>query len=101
MRRGIRGWVVAVSRDTGDTLQQLTPSGIAAFLAASAIAPIAQALLYPGAGGVATALVGQVGAVGANYLTELLVRTVDRLRDGRPTRSAPRRPSYGMNWQAS
>jgi WD40 repeat protein len=83
MRRGIHSWIVAVSRDAGETLQQLTPLGIAAFLAASAIAPIAQPLLYPGAGGMATALIGQVGAVGANYLTELLVRTVDRLRAAR------------------
>jgi WD40 repeat protein len=83
MRRGIRGWVVAVSRDAGHGVRRLTPSGIAAFLVASAIAPIAQPLLDPKASGLATALVGQVGAVGANYLTELLVRVVDRLRDGR------------------
>ena len=83
MRRGIRTWVVAVSRDAGRGARRLTPSGIAACLVASAIAPIAQPLLDPKASGLATALVGQVGAVGANYLTELLVRVVDRLRDGR------------------
>jgi hypothetical protein len=82
MRRGIRGWVITVSRNAGQGVQRLTPSGIVAFLVASAIAPIAQPLVDPNASGLATVLVGQVGAVGANYLTELLVRVVGRLRDG-------------------
>jgi hypothetical protein len=81
MRRGIHRWVIAASRDPGDKLQRLTPAGIAAFLVASAIAPIAQPLLNSGASGLATVLVGQFGAVGAGYLSELLMRTVDRLRD--------------------
>jgi hypothetical protein len=80
MRRGIYRWVIAASRDAGAKLQQLTPPGIAAFLVASAIAPIAQPLLNPGASGLSTALVGQFDAVGAGYLTELLMRMATALR---------------------
>jgi WD40 repeat protein len=84
MRRGIQRWIVAVSHDAGRRARRLTSSGTVAFLVASAIAPIAQPLLDPKASGLATALAGQIGAVGANYLTELVARVVDRLREGRP-----------------
>lgn len=82
-RRGVRGWVREVGRRTGRGLRNATPYGILAFLAASALAPIAGAGL--GASGMFGATLDQFGQVGGGYLTDVLSGTAERLRGRKVT----------------
>ncbi|MDG4766953.1 AAA family ATPase [Solwaraspora sp. WMMD406] len=77
-RRGVRGWVRELGRRTGRGLGLVTPYGILAFLAASAVAPVAGAGL--GASGVFAATLDQLGDVGGGYLSDVLARTAGRMR---------------------
>ncbi|MFF5076483.1 hypothetical protein ACFY36_05495 [Actinoplanes sp. NPDC000266] len=72
-RAGIRSWV----RSAGSGLRRASPYGILAFLAASAVAPIAGAAL--GASGEFAAALGQAGGMGSNYLGDALADAARRL----------------------
>ncbi|XVU28809.1 hypothetical protein ACQPZJ_17650 [Actinoplanes sp. CA-054009] len=72
-RAGIRSWV----RAAGSGLRRASPYGILAFLAASAVAPIAGAAL--GASGEFAAALGQAGGMGSNYLGDALADAARRL----------------------
>ncbi|MGH8905495.1 MAG: DNA-binding protein [Egibacteraceae bacterium] len=85
VEEGIRGWVRSLSSATSCGVRRLTPAGIAAFLAASAVAPIALPLLGVAAGPALAALIGQLGGMGGGYLAGVLIDVRDRMRrDGRP-----------------
>ncbi|XVV15953.1 hypothetical protein ACQP2X_16855 [Actinoplanes sp. CA-131856] len=72
-RAGIRSWV----RAAGSGLRRVSPYGIFALLAASAVAPIAGAAL--GASGEYAAALGQAGGMGSNYLGDVLADAARRL----------------------
>jgi WD40 repeat protein len=73
-RTAVRSWV----RTAGSGLRKATPYGIVAFLAASAVAPVAGVAL--GATGEYSAALGQLGGMGSNYLSDALMSASDRLR---------------------
>ncbi|MGI5212180.1 AAA family ATPase [Plantactinospora sp. CA-290183] len=82
-RRGVREWVRSAGRRTGAGVRAATPYGILAFLAASAVAPVAGAGL--GASGAFGAALDQVGGLGSNYLADVLAGTAERMRGRRAT----------------
>ncbi len=61
-------------------LRRASAAGVLALLAASALAPVATAVL--GGGAVGEAIAGIAGNVGSGYLTELIQKTATRLRRG-------------------
>jgi WD40 repeat protein len=73
-RSAVRSWV----RAAGSGLRRATPYGIVAFLAASAVAPVAGAAL--GAPAEYAAALGQLGGMGSNYLADTLMSAADRAR---------------------
>ena len=74
-RSGIRRWV----RSAGSGIRRATPYAILAFLSASAVAPIAGAAL--GAPADYSAALDQLGGVGSNFLSDVLVMTALRSGD--------------------
>jgi hypothetical protein len=82
-RGGIRAWVREAGRRDGTGLWNATPYGIVAFLAASAVAPIAG--VAPGASGEFAAALGQLGGVGSDYLSDSLYATARRMRGDNPS----------------
>jgi WD40 repeat protein len=78
-RAGVRAWVREAGRRTASALRTATPYGIVAFLAASAVAPIAGAAL--GAPAELGATLNQLGGMGGNFLSDALVDTARRLRN--------------------
>lgn len=79
-RRGVSRWISAAGRRTDAAARAMTPYGLLAFLAASALAPVVGAGLTTSAE-VAAAL-GQLGGLGSSYLAEVLIGTAERLRRG-------------------
>src|SRR4051794_41156787 len=77
-RSGVRDWV----RQTRRSLRAATPYAIVAALAASAIAPVAAAGL--GTGPEVTAVLGQLGNIGGNFLADLVAGVAQRLRQPDP-----------------
>jgi len=78
MRAGIGARVARVAKRAGGGLRRMTPAGVLALLCAGAFGPI---LIVPGllgAGALAAAGVGVLGSVGANVLTDVLLRTIRR-----------------------
>jgi WD40 repeat protein len=73
-RAGVRSWV----RSAGAGLRRASPYGVVAFLAASAVAPVAGAAF--GASAEVNAALGQLGGMGSNYLSDALVGAAERLR---------------------
>src|SRR5215471_9829482 len=69
---------------SGGQLSGLGPSALVSFLAAAAFAPFLGPLIGHGLGGVAEgeigAALGQLGAVGGGYFTELLTKAAERTR---------------------
>lgn len=72
-RSGVRRWI----RSAGTGLRRASPYGILAFLAASALAPVAGSAL--GAPGEFSAVLGQLGNMGGNYLADALASAAERL----------------------
>lgn len=77
MRDGIRRRVASDARRAGRTLLRLSPAAFTALLCASALAPVAAAI---GTTSMAANAVNVLGSVGANVLTEVVMRAVARLR---------------------
>lgn len=77
-RRGVRAWV----RDAGRRAGRTTPYTVLALLVAAAVAPVAAVTL--GASAAYTALLGQIGAIGAGHFGALLSDTANRLRRRTP-----------------
>ncbi|SEH03519.1 WD40 repeat [Nonomuraea solani] len=77
MRDGIRRRVARDARRAGWTLLRLSPAAFTALLCASALAPVAAAI---GTTSLAGNAVNVLGSVGANVLTEVVMRAVARLR---------------------
>ncbi|WFE27596.1 hypothetical protein O7623_31040 [Solwaraspora sp. WMMD791] len=75
-RRGVRDWVRAGARRAGQGLRGATPYGVLAFLAGSALAPIAASGF--GVGGLLGATLDQLGQVGGGYLADVLGETARR-----------------------
>ncbi|ASO18959.1 WD40 repeat protein [Actinoalloteichus hoggarensis] len=73
--RGVRSWI----RGAGRGLRKATPYGIIAFLAASAVAPIAAPSLETTEE--FSAALDQLGNMGSGYLGDVLADTADRMRD--------------------
>jgi WD40 repeat protein len=78
-RSGVRSWI----RSAGSGLRRASPYGIVAFLAASAVAPVAGAAL--GAPAEYAAALNQLGGMGSNYLSDTLMAAAGRVRDGHPS----------------
>jgi WD40 repeat protein len=74
-RDGVRSW----ARAAGSGLRRASPYAILAFLAASAVAPVAGAALGAPAG--FEAVLGQLGGMGGNYTADALARAAERMRD--------------------
>jgi WD40 repeat protein len=77
-RRGVRAWVRSAGQQAGRT----TPYTVLALLVAAAVAPVAAVTL--GASAAYTALLGQIGAVGAGHFGGMLSDTANRLRRRTP-----------------
>ncbi|MEH1122842.1 ATP-binding protein [Micromonospora sp. CPCC 206061] len=77
-RRGVRAWVRSAGRQAGRT----TPYTVLALLVAAAVAPVAAVTL--GASAAYTALLGQIGAMGAGHFGAMLSETANRLRRRTP-----------------
>ncbi|MEU4237696.1 AAA family ATPase [Actinoplanes sp. NPDC026619] len=73
-RAGIRAWVGAA----GSGLRRASPYAILAFLAASAVAPVAGAAL--GAPAAFEAVLSQLGGMGGNFTADALARAAARMR---------------------
>jgi WD40 repeat protein len=78
-RAGVRAWVRDAAKRAGSGLRTATPYGIVAFLAASAVAPIAAAAL--GAPAEFGAALNQLGGMGSNYMSDALMDAARRMRD--------------------
>ncbi|GIF15150.1 hypothetical protein FHX34_1011750 [Actinoplanes teichomyceticus] len=83
----------SLARGSKRTALTLTPPAVAAFLTASALAPVAAALVLPPAAAVA-AVVAQLGGMGTNYLADVVAEAGRRVRvpDGGRRRAGPRPP---------
>ncbi|MFB9902824.1 nSTAND1 domain-containing NTPase [Allokutzneria oryzae] len=82
MRRGLGS---AVKKVAVGTLRYAGPPAILAFLAASAVAPVAISLLGVTTGAFATAAVQLLGGMGGNYLADVMVSAAGKLRGrGKP-----------------
>ncbi|MGP4096823.1 nSTAND1 domain-containing NTPase [Nonomuraea sp. KM90] len=79
MRAGIRARIARDARHAGQGLRRLTPAAFMALLCAAALAPVAAA---GPAGAVVLAGINVLGSVGANVLTEVVLKAIDRLRGG-------------------
>jgi WD40 repeat protein len=88
-RAAVRSWV----RTVGSGLRKATPYGIVAFLAASAVAPVAGAAL--GAPADYAAALGQLGGMGSNYLSDALMSAGDRVRGSSPVSQDEWREAVG------
>ncbi|GFJ94094.1 AAA family ATPase [Phytohabitans rumicis] len=77
-RGGVRAWV----RSAGLRATRTTPYTVLALLVAAAVAPVAAVTL--GAGAAYTALLGQLGAIGAGHFGALLSETANRVRRRTP-----------------
>ncbi|MFI5842671.1 WD40 repeat domain-containing protein [Catenuloplanes sp. NPDC051500] len=80
-RRGLRAWVRGAAR----SVRRAGPYAILAFLAASAIAPVAAAALQLPAA--FAAALGQIGGIGVGVLTDTLARTARRFQGRAPSES--------------
>ncbi|MFB9431922.1 nSTAND1 domain-containing NTPase [Streptoalloteichus tenebrarius] len=68
-----------VARATGRGARKLTPTGIVAFLTASAVAPVAAPLLGVDSPALAP-LFAQLGGMGSNFVADFLSGTAERMR---------------------
>ncbi|APU13423.1 AAA family ATPase [Actinoalloteichus fjordicus] len=75
MARGVRSWIHGAGRG----LRKATPYGIIAFLAASAVAPIAAPALETTEE--FSAALDQLGSMGSGYLGDVLADTAGKMRD--------------------
>jgi WD40 repeat protein len=82
MRAGVGARVVRVAGRVGGGLRRLTPAGVVALLCAGAFGPV---LAIPGilgvSGAAALAGIGVLGSVGANVLTDVLLRALRGLSE--------------------
>lgn len=92
MRGGISSTVLAWGRGAGQGFRWSGPWAIVGALVATAVAPVVWPLAgAAGVSAVLSALVGQVGTVGAGYLVEVVTKALDRARQAGAGESSPAR----------